>query len=107
MSDRQLATTTLATIRLVRLIRDDKITEPARDRVTMIALTSDSPTSRAAASWILDMLRCPWCVTVWAALCAVGLRSCGKCAGRRVLVALAAAELAGRALSSPCDRSNL
>lgn len=51
-----LATHVLATSRLTRLVIDDKITEPIRNRLHDL----NSPT-------LSYLITCPWCVSIWAA----------------------------------------
>lgn len=48
----------LATYRLVKLVRHDKVTEPIRDRV----LAKHGPPDRSKISYLID---CPWCLSVY------------------------------------------
>lgn len=48
----------LATYRLVKLVRDDRITEPARDAV----VEHMGPPERSKVSYLLD---CPWCLSFY------------------------------------------
>jgi hypothetical protein len=48
----------LATYRLVKLVRDDRITEPLRDKVTQRL----GPPDRSKISYLLD---CPWCLSFY------------------------------------------
>jgi len=64
----------LATYRLTRLIVEDEITAPIRDRVRHAAMRSvDSP---GVAAKVNTLLSCPWCVGWWV--------SCGVVVARRV-----------------------
>lgn len=53
-----LVTDALACYRLVKLARDDRITEPARQAV----LDRRGPPERSKVSYLLD---CPWCLSVY------------------------------------------
>jgi hypothetical protein len=53
-----LVVDTLATYRLVKLVRDDRITEPAREAVVERAGTPE----RSKISYLLD---CPWCLSFY------------------------------------------
>ena len=58
----------LAAYRLVKLIRQDKITEPVRDKV----LEKHGPPDQSMASYLVG---CPWCLSVYfGAALAVGRR---------------------------------
>jgi Protein of unknown function (DUF1360) len=104
----------LATFRLQRLIRRDTITEPLRERIhwwalgpSMEPIPQDVPEeerldrlveyvtrpSPPGAMFVLDLLDCPWCVSVWAAGMVVALRWVPG--GRHVRNLLAAAAVAG------------
>lgn len=48
----------LATYRLVKLVRDDKITEPARDAV----VEKHGPPARSKVSYLVH---CPWCLSFY------------------------------------------
>ncbi|MDP9823984.1 DUF1360 domain-containing protein [Nocardioides massiliensis] len=48
----------LATYRLVKLIRDDKITEPARDAV----VDKHGPPAKSKVSYLVH---CPWCLSFY------------------------------------------
>lgn len=89
----QLATAGLASARLARLVSEDTLTAPARDRLVVTTM-SPSPTTAAAADLALTAIECPWCVTVWSsAVVAVVARTRP---GRTLVGILAIAELAGR-----------
>jgi hypothetical protein len=48
----------LATYRLVKLIRDDRITEPVRDAVE----SAQGPPERSKVTYLLN---CPWCLSIY------------------------------------------
>lgn len=48
----------LATYRLVKLVRDDRITEPMREAV----VESHGPPERSKVSYLVD---CPWCLSFY------------------------------------------
>lgn len=48
----------LATYRLVKLVRDDKITEPLRDAVE----ARQGPPDRSKVTYLLN---CPWCLSIY------------------------------------------
>jgi hypothetical protein len=48
----------LATYRLVKLIRDDRITEPAREAVE----ARNGPPEQSKVTYLLN---CPWCLSIW------------------------------------------
>lgn len=54
----RLAVDSLACYRLVKLVRDDKITEPAREAV----LETQGPPDRSKVTYLLN---CPWCLSVY------------------------------------------
>ena len=54
----ELLIDTLATYRLVKLIRHDKLTEPIRDKV----LATHGPPDRSKISYLIN---CPWCLSVY------------------------------------------
>jgi hypothetical protein len=87
----ELTVTVLAALRLARLAADDTITAPLRDRL--------ASSTRPAAGWLLDMLACPWCVTVWSSAAATLLVR----RARPAAIVLAAAEAAGRARAAGAD----
>jgi len=49
----------LATYRLVKLVRDDRITEPVRDAVE----AHNGPPERSKVTYLLN---CPWCLSIYA-----------------------------------------
>jgi hypothetical protein len=53
-----LLTDGLATYRLVKLVRDDRITEPAREAV----MAAQGPPEQSKVSYLLT---CPWCLSIW------------------------------------------
>lgn len=57
----------LATARLTRLALDDLVTEPLRARIVEWAGRSvhDTTGMHAAHPRVLDLLNCPWCISVW------------------------------------------
>lgn len=48
----------LATYRLVKLIRDDRITEPVREAVE----TSQGPPEKSKVTYLVN---CPWCLSIY------------------------------------------
>jgi hypothetical protein len=48
----------LATYRLVKLVRDDRVTEPAREAV----FARQGPPDRSKVSYLLS---CPWCLSIY------------------------------------------
>ena len=48
----------LATYRLVKLVRDDRITEPVRDAVE----SSQGPPERSKVTYLVN---CPWCLSIY------------------------------------------
>ncbi|WP_187366756.1 DUF1360 domain-containing protein [Nocardioides dongxiaopingii] len=48
----------LATYRLVKLVKDDKIAEPVRDRV----VEAQGPPDRSKVSYLVH---CPWCLSIY------------------------------------------
>lgn len=48
----------LATYRLVKLVRDDRITEPVREAVE----SSHGPAEQSKVTYLLS---CPWCLSIW------------------------------------------
>lgn len=71
----------LAAYRVTRLIVTDTITAPPRDA---LFAWLGARASKRWASWLLDLLGCPWCTSVWVAgaavavLAAVGLVAVGS-----------------------------
>ena len=53
-----LAIDALATYRLVKLVKDDKITEPVRDRV----VAAQGPPDQSKVSYLVH---CPWCLSIY------------------------------------------
>jgi hypothetical protein len=54
----ELAVDTLASYRLTKLIRDDLITEPLRERV----YARFGPPEESKMSYLFN---CPWCISIW------------------------------------------
>lgn len=77
----------LASLRVARLVSSDTITAPARDR--LFALSQD----HRAAGWVLDLLGCPWCVSIWSSAAVVALTRTRI--GRMMIRGLAVAEVTG------------
>ena len=70
----QLVVDALASYRITRLIVEDDITAPLREKVRHAAMRSvDSP---GVAAKVNTLLSCPWCVGWWVA--------CGVVAARKV-----------------------
>lgn len=67
MTGLDVALGALLTFRLVRLWQDDAILAPISDRVyrTLDRRAHDSGPVGAASAWLLDLLGCPWCLSVW------------------------------------------
>lgn len=70
-----------ATYRLTLLVVADEITDPARDRLfdrldpLGVAFDHDeygSQFARGPRPWLVRMLSCPWCVSMWLAPAVVG-----------------------------------
>jgi hypothetical protein len=59
-----LAVGALAVHRLTRLVVEDELTGPARERITRWA---DGDAHRPARPLVSYLLTCPWCISVWAA----------------------------------------
>jgi hypothetical protein len=59
----------LAVARLTRLVIEDEITSPLRDRITQWADGADDATSAS----VRYLLTCPWCVSIWTAAGWAGL----------------------------------
>lgn len=55
----------LAVDRVTVLIVDDAITEPVRARIGAV----ENP--RPARRWLITLIGCPWCVSVWACFAAI------------------------------------
>lgn len=94
----ELIVNALAAVRLARLIRFDTIAAPARNWLFGLTAWGTTPRSVHRAAWRAQQaIGCPWCVTVWTALVVVVVR---RTPARRLVDALAVAELAGRAWST-------
>jgi len=62
----------LVVAQLVRLWRDDDITEGLRSRVLGWLDDRTSDTRRGAvAGWVSDLLECPWCLSGWLSIIVV------------------------------------
>ena len=71
----------LAAYRLTRLVTEDRITAPLRDRVP--------------AGWASELVGCSWCVGVWAAAGVVAARRLAPRAWTPVAEVLAVAAVVG------------
>lgn len=54
----------LAVHRLTRLVTDDEITRPLRERLTKVV---SGTVYRPAHPWLGYLVTCPWCVSIYAA----------------------------------------
>lgn len=61
----------LAAARLARLIRLDRIMDAPREFLVLAALNRAGPDR---TPWLVEWLRCWWCVTVWTAAVACALQ---------------------------------
>lgn len=52
----------LAAYRLARIVREDKVAEAPRARVLAWAWPPGRPIRHR---WMVDLLECPWCLSVW------------------------------------------
>lgn len=77
----------LAVHRLTRLVVDDKITEPLRERVT--GAGDDEPEGLAY------FVTCPWCVSMWVAGGWLALRTIAPRTARALGTVLASSSVAG------------
>jgi hypothetical protein len=75
----------LAVYRLTRLVVDDKIAEPIRDRIV----------EAAPEGWLANLVTCPWCVSVWAGFAWAGLTAAAPAVAAPVGAALAWSAVAG------------
>lgn len=91
----QLLVDVIAVLRICRLIRDDTITAPIRDRLAGMTV-SDRPRIVNAAHTALEIADCPWCLTVWVSAAVIVLGAVGGTTGRLAVRGLAVAEVAGR-----------
>lgn len=60
----------LAVYRLTRLVVSDLITEPLRHRLSISAYPPGADVDhprRPVWGWVVDLVGCPWCVSVWIA----------------------------------------
>lgn len=88
-----LAVDALATYRLTRLIVQDDITAPLRERVRHAAMRSvDSP---GIAAKVNTLLSCPWCVGMWVSFGVVAARRLAPAAWTPVAAALAFSAVTG------------
>ncbi len=88
---------TLATVRLTRLIIDDNITEPLRDRAVqaLIRTGEERPELKAVTDKLEYFLSCHWCVGLWAAGALLLLRKFAPETADIVNTALAASAVTG------------
>lgn len=84
----EFVTDALATFRLTRLVVDDEITQPLRDRV----FARHDPDEGSRVGYLIS---CPFCSAVWLAAGVVAARAVAPRSWRRVSEALALAALAG------------
>lgn len=79
-----LAVDGLAAFRLTRLITEDKVTEPARDRIVL-----------HAPPMVGYLVECPWCVGLWAGIAVTAARRLAPRAWAPVASALAVGAIVG------------
>jgi hypothetical protein len=96
---------TLATIRLTRLVIDDTITEPLRDRAmdALIRTGEEHPELQPITEKLEYLLSCPWCVSVYAAAALLVLRKLAPETAALVNGALAASLVTGMVYSRTTD----
>lgn len=80
---------TLATFRITRLVVDDRITQPLRERVWQ-----QHPPEQGGVGFLIS---CPYCTSVWAAAGVVAMRRVIPRAWSPVAELLAIAAVAGEA----------
>lgn len=88
---------TLATVRLTRLVLDDNITEPLRERAleALIRAGEDHPELKPITDKLEYFLSCPWCAGLWAAGALLLLRKFAPETAEIVNTALAASAVTG------------
>lgn len=88
---------TLATVRLTRLVIDDNITEPLRDRAmqALIRTGEERPELKPVTDKLEYFLTCPWCVSVYSAAAILLLRKFAPETADIVNSALAASAVTG------------
>lgn len=84
----------LAIARITRLVTDDRVPFGwLRGRVKKAAWERSEGTSKSEEPYVVELLECPWCASVWVALAVLLLR---HVPGWRYLArVLAASEVAG------------
>lgn len=81
----------LATARLTRLVTKDAILERLRWPIIRGSATGRLP------AWCGEFIRCPWCVSIWAAAGVVAARRLAPRSWGPVAMMLASSEVAGLA----------
>lgn len=92
---------TLATVRLTRLVIDDTITEPLREKAmdALIRTGEEHPDLKPITDKLEYFLSCPWCVSIWAAGALFTLRKVAPETANLVSSTLAASLVTGVAYS--------
>lgn len=95
----------LATARLTRLVLDDEITAPAREKAlsALIELGEARPELLPVTSRLEYLLSCPWCVSVYAGAALFALRRAAPAVADVVSGALAASLVTGALYSRISD----
>jgi hypothetical protein len=94
-----------ATARLTRLVLDDEITAPAREKAleALIDLGERRPDLKPVTDKLEYLLSCPWCVSIYAGLLIFTLRKAAPGVADVVSGALAASAVTGLAYSRLTD----
>lgn len=88
------------TVRSTRLLVDDSITRPFRDRLEAASMkgatlnpdgTFERPRSAKIALWFHQLFGCPWCMSVWTAAASTTLIALGTPASAPLVVWIALA----------------
>lgn len=92
---------TLATVRLTRLVIDDTITEPLRDKAmaALIRTGEENPELQPITDKLEYFLSCPWCVSIHAGLALFLLRKYAPQTAELVNGVLAASLVTGATYS--------
>lgn len=100
-----LITDTLATVRLTRLILDDEITRPAREKAlqALIDLGERRPDLLPVTERLEYLLSCPWCVSIYSGAAIFALRRVAPGLADVVSGALAASAVTGAVYSRITD----
>ena len=92
---------TLATVRLTRLVLDDTITEPLREKAmdALIRTGEERPEVKPITDKLEYFLSCPWCVSVWTGAALFALRKVAPQTADLVSSTLAASLVTGAVYS--------